>query len=146
LYDIDKDINLRAYKILAQYCKESGAKMTVRFCRNIEDNGLQKQYNEQEPFVTWYQATTDVATRQIREADLVVGHQTYAYMAVALGKPVLMMGEEIPPRCGNRADGFEFVKHWDDYKDYLMYPLDILNTEHSVEEWVDIAASCDDPI
>jgi hypothetical protein len=146
LHDVDKDINVRAYEKLAQYCKEMGAKLTVRFCRKIEDNGLKKQYNAKEDFVTWFQATTDVATKQIRDADLIVSHQTYAYMAVAIGKPVLMMGEEIPPRCGNRADGFEFVKHWDDYKDYLMFPLDLLNPSHSVEEWVDIAAASDEPI
>jgi len=146
LHEVDKDINLRTYEKLAQYCKESGKKMTVRFCRNIRDNGLQKQYNDQESFVTWHQATTDVASMQMREFDLIVGHQTYAYMAVALGKPTLMMDEAVPPRCGNRADNFEFVKHWDDYKDYLMYPLDILNAEHSVDEWVDIAAASDEPI
>ena len=47
-------------------------------------------------------------------------------MAVALGIPTVMMGEDVPPRSGNTEAGFCYVKHWDDYKADLMYPLDIL--------------------
>lgn len=127
LNKIDKDLNRQTYARLLKYVeKHEDVIMTVRFCRNINDNGLGEELSRQDPGVVWKQANPDSSTGDITNADLVVGHQTFAYMAVALGVPTVMMGEDIAPRSGNRDDGFTFSAHWEDYKDYLAYPLDIL--------------------
>ena len=127
LNEIDKDLNRRAYARLLAYVKANeDVTVLVRFCRNIDDNGLGEEYRRQDPGFVWKQASPDGSTDDITQADLVVSHQTFAYMAVALGIPTVMMGEDVAPRSGNREDGFSFSAHFEDYRDYLMFPLDIL--------------------
>jgi len=64
---------------------------------------------------------------QIDKVDVVVSHQTFAYMAVARGIPTVMMAEYMPTHTVKSDDGYELAKQWDKYADRLMYPLDILN-------------------
>jgi hypothetical protein len=109
----------------------------VRYLHAIEENGLQYQDG-----VTYYRGAPDQSTADIDAADLVIGHQTFAYLAVARGKPTLMMGENIPPRSGNSDSNYHYVKHWEAYKDLLMYPLDILKTR-SVDKLIEKAVSSD---
>ena len=111
------------------YAEENDAEIKVRYCGLIADNGLEKECAEQNMRVTWKNGAKDSSTDDITKADLVVSHQTFAYMAVALGVPTVMMGEDIAPRSGNRDDGFTYSAHFEDYRDYLAFPLDILNGE-----------------
>jgi len=127
LHEVDKDLNRKAYARLVKYAEAHGAHIVVRFCRNIADNGLGDQIAQAHPLVEWKQSFPDGSTHDIMTADLVVSHQTFAYMAVALGVPTVMMGEDVPPRSGNSAAGFCYVDHFDDYREYLAFPLDILN-------------------
>lgn len=127
LNDVDKNLNRAAYARLVDYAEKNDAEIKVRFCRSIVDNGLGQEMAEAHPKVVWKQATPDSSTDDITQADLVVSHQTFAYMAVALGIPTIMMGEDIAPRSGNRDDGFTYSAHFEDYRDYLAFPLDILN-------------------
>ncbi|OGO35673.1 MAG: hypothetical protein A2W35_05375 [Chloroflexi bacterium RBG_16_57_11] len=131
LADCDIDINRRAFARLMQYCRESGASLTVRHIQPLERSGLTKQ-----PGVKYIRARPNGSTAEIDAADLVIGHQTFAYLAIARGKPTLMMGEDTPPHSGQAASNLRFVEHWDEYADYLMYPLDILkgNTSDVVEQ------------
>ena len=129
LADVDKKLNQETYERLVKYAEMHEATVTVRFCRDIKDNGLGKAMTEQHPNVIWKQAYPDGSTEDIKNADVVVAHQTYAYMAVALGVPTVMMGEDVPPRSGNSEAGFCYVTHFDAYRDYLMFPLDILHGE-----------------
>lgn len=126
LNEIDKDLNRKAYRRIVDYAEKNEATVTVRYCRNIVDNGLGEEIAEANPCVIWKPAETDSSTDDITKADLVVSHQTFAYMSVALGVPTVMMGEDIPPRSGNRDDGYTFSQHFEDYRDYLAFPLDIL--------------------
>ena len=144
LNDVDKKLNLETYYRLVDYATKHEAMVTVRFCRDVNDNGLGKVMAERHPNVIWKQAQTDGSTDDITRADLVVAHQTFAYMAVALGVPTVMMGEDIPPRSGNREDGFCYVDHWNDYKDYMIYPLDILDEDP--EETINMAISSEETI
>ena len=127
LNEIDKELNRKAYRRIVDYAEKNEAIVTVRYCRNIVDNGLGEEIAEAHPSVIWKAAVTDGSTDDITKADLVVSHQTFAYMAVALGVPTVMMGEDIAPRSGNRDNGFTFSAHFEDYRDYLAFPLDILN-------------------
>ena len=144
LNEIDKELNRKAYKRIVDYAEKNDATVTVRYCRNIVDNGLGEEIERADPCVIWKAAVTDSSTDDITKADLVVSHQTFAYMAVALGVPTVMMGEDIPPRSGNRDNGFTYSEHFEDYREYLQYPLDILNGDP--EEIIRTAISTDEPI
>lgn len=121
---IDKDINRRTYDRLFGFCKNWGAELSVRYIDSLEKCGLDGV--EQDDFVEMHKGRKNNSTLDMETADLVVSHQTFAWMAVALGIPTVMMAEDVPPRSGNSDESFCFVEHWDDYKADLMYPLDIL--------------------
>ncbi len=144
LNEVDKKLNCAAYARLVDYAEKNDARILVRYCGSIEQNGLEKEFGEAHNRVIWKQAEKDGSYEDILRADLVVSHQTFAYMAVALGVPCVMMGEDIAPRTGNRDDGFTFSAHFDDYRDYLAFPLDILNGDP--EKVIQTAISTDEPI
>lgn len=127
LNEVDKELNRAAYARLVDYAEKNEAEIKVRYCGMIEDNGLGQEYADQHERVTWKTGIKDSSTDDILKADLVVSHQTFAYMAVALGVPTVMMGEDIAPRSGNRDDGFTYSEHFEEYRDYLAFPLDIMN-------------------
>ncbi len=144
LHNVDKGLNKAVYDRLLKYAEQTGATVTVRFCRNINDNGLGEEYAREDAGIVWKQARPDGSTDDILTADLVVSHQTFAYMSIALGVPTVMMGEDIAPRSGNAEIGFSYSAHFDDYKEYLMFPLDILNGETA--DVINTAISTDEPI
>lgn len=118
--DIDIHLNRQAFVRLLAYCRDKGARLTVRHIKKLELCGL-----ERTPGVDYVLGLPNLSTREIDKADVVIGHQTFAYLAVARGKPTLMMGEYIPPRTvvnGKCA----YVKSWEKYADLLAFPLDIL--------------------
>jgi hypothetical protein len=124
LSGVDKDLNRRTYDRLYDSCKRLGAQLSVRYVGTLEDCGLAGCPTGD--FVEWHKGRKNNSSYDMETADVVVSHQTFAFIAVALGIPTVMMGEDVPPRSGNSEKGFCFVKHWDDYKADLMYPLDIL--------------------
>ena len=142
LSEVDKDLNRKTYRALYDWCQKTGASMSIRLIGTRQDSGLDSVPAGE--FVEWHPGRKNNTTVDMEAADVVVSHQTFAWMAVALGKPTVMMGEDVPPRSGNSDAGFCYVKHWDDYKDLLMYPLDILNGDPA--EIIATAASTDEPI
>lgn len=118
--DVDMDLNKRTFARLLGYCQESGAQLTVRHIKKLQLSGL--TYVEG---VKYVEGCPDQTITEIDQADVVVGHQTFAFLAVSRGKPTLMMGEDIPPRTVLHGQ-VAYVKNWDKYADLLMYPLDIL--------------------
>lgn len=141
LSDVDKQINIDTFKILVHMAHSNEIKLTVRYIRKLENNGLWI-----EPGVKYNEVKPQTDTIQMDEADLVVSHQTYAYIAIARGIPVVMMGESIPPRMGYfQKKDFSYANSWDQYKDLLMYPLDILAASN-VRELFHEAISSDERI
>jgi hypothetical protein len=116
----DLEANQRTHKLLIKYCRASGSKLTVRHIRDLKNNGLEKVAG-----VTYIQGRPDLAVKEIDQADVVIGHQTFAYLAVARGKPTLMMREDLPPHTVSHGQTV-WVKSWEKYADIMMYPLDIL--------------------
>jgi hypothetical protein len=116
----DQDANQRTHKKLIEYCRATGAHLTVRHIREIKNNGLEKVAG-----VTYIQGRPDLAIKEIDAADVVIGHQTFAYLAIARGKPTLMMREDIPPHTVSHGQTV-YVKSWEKYADLMMYPIDIL--------------------
>ncbi len=122
LHKVDKDLNARTLQRLESFCRETGAALSVRLIGTPQQCGL--TFGEGTEV---HSGRKNNSSADMESADVVVSHQTFAYIAAALGIPTVMMGEDVPPRSGNSDAGFCYVKHWDDYKDLLMYPLDILN-------------------
>ena len=126
---VDKDLNRRTLARLVGWCQTNDARLSVRWIDSPEACGIPelKQLCAQLPdLVEAHKGKKNNSTDDMLTADLVVSHQTFAWIAVALGIPTVMMGEDVPPRSGNSEAGFCYVAHWDDYKTDLMYPLDIL--------------------
>ena len=142
---VDKDLNRKTFERLSGWCSANHVELSIRFIGSLAECGLDGL--PEADFITWHQGKKNNSTFDMERADLVVSHQTFAWMAVALGIPTVMMGEDVPPRTGNSEAGFRYVDHWEDYKDYLMYPLDILSGDPdaviakaaagcpAVEEW-----------
>lgn len=124
LNKVDKDLNRRTYDRLFDFCEKWGVELSVRYIGTLEQCGLDGVQDGD--YVEFHKGKKNNSSWDMETASVVVAHQTFAYIAVALGIPTVMMGEDVPPRSGNREDGFCYVKHWDDYKNDLMYPLDIL--------------------
>jgi hypothetical protein len=141
LSDVDQQINKDTFKRLLSLVKAAEIKLTVRFVRKLENNGLWKI-----PGVKYIQGEPKIDYSQIDGADVVVSHQTFAYLAIARGVPTVMMGEDVPPRVGSPIKkDFRFAKTWNNYRDLLMYPLDILAVD-DVRALLQIAISDDSMI
>jgi hypothetical protein len=132
---VNQEIN---QKVMARLLKEREAHhldITVRFVRSLESCGLRRESG-----VKYVFGQTDQSHKEIDQADLVIGTETYAYLAIARGKPTLMMAENIPPRIGNTPDNFDYVKSWDKYKDIMEYPLDALSPDKDL--WTIMQSAC----
>ena len=81
------------------------------------------------------------AVASIEKADLVVGYGTIAYLAVALGKPTIMYGQNTEPYDGYSPETLKYVKNWGLYRDVMHYPYDAdgLNVEE-LSELISFAA------
>ncbi len=140
LSKLDMQINQRTFEKLCRIKNEF--EITVRHIHALESNGLRRVDG-----INFVNAETSLgqSAAQVAENDVIVGHQTIAYMAVAMGKPTIMMAEDVPPRNGANEDDFKFSEHFADYKDLLMYPLDILSGDDTIE-LISRAARSDDEI
>lgn len=121
---IDKDVNRKVYAILLKLHIQGGIELIVRYIKSMASSGLSE---ERIPKVIYSQGNMDGDYSQIDKVDIVVSHQTYAYMAVARGIPTVMMAEYMPTHSVKSDDNYVLAKQWDKYKDRLMYPLDILD-------------------
>ena len=126
LGSLDKSLNLQTLKKLLPLM-ENGVSVKVRYLHDLKQNGLWKAGG-----VEYIEGKPDLSFRQVDEADIVVGHQTIAYIAVARGVPTVMMGEWHTPRLGGTEEKLVNVRSWDKYKDLMMYPLDILAEEDTM--------------
>lgn len=121
LSSIDKGINRATFERLLSIASEE-ISISIRYLRDLKSNGLWKaggfEYIQGEP---------DGSTQEIDRADLVVSHQTFAFLAVARGIPTLMMAEDRTPRWGGSEEKLRFARSWDKYRELLRYPLDLLD-------------------
>lgn len=97
--------------------------LTVRYLYDLEATGLWHV-----PGVEYIKGKPDQSTREIDAADLVVSHQTMAYIAIARGAPTVMMAEDAWPISQAKPNDARRPKTWDTYKHLMVYPYDILAT------------------
>ena len=120
LIEQDRELNFRIFKMLVNMPEVD---LTVRYLGILEVNKLWKTHKAK-----FIQGEPDGTTKEIEKADVVISSYTHAYMTVALGKPLLMMGERTRPHAGNEL-WTGWGEQWEKYKKYLEYPFNICDTE-----------------
>lgn len=139
--NVDKKLNASVHGILVRLAAKKEIILTVRYVRSLELSGIKPSQG-----VNYCEGSHDSSYSQILQNDLVISHQTYAYMSVALGVPTLMMGEDVVPhnfRTVGHKDEMVYVRSWPRYKDMMAYPLDILATSDPIGLIQDALASDD---
>ena len=111
----------RAYNtiIFQKLLETPGIRLSVRHIMSLALNGIW-----QAPGVKCILGTTKPATEQIDEADLIIAHQTFPFLAAARGKPLIMAGDDMNALSGNAWDNIRWAVHYDDYRELLRYPLE----------------------
>jgi hypothetical protein len=119
LSDHDMRINRETHEVLADLASLNQISLTVRHLQPVERNGFTKR--EEAYYIA---GEPDGNYRDIEEADLIIGSYTFAYMAIALGRPTIMIGEEAGHFSGAHQD---MIRHSDHtrhlYYDYARYPF-----------------------
>lgn len=118
--EIDQKLNRKVFDIL----KGLDIQLTVRYIGSLADNGLEKV---DQPNVHYTPGTLQPSTEQIYNADVVIGHQTFGYLAVASGVPTVMFGEDMITHLVPRGREILYPKNWVRYHHLMRYPVDILD-------------------
>lgn len=126
---IDQQLNQAVLDKLYPLAAAGEISLTVRYLSPFEGNGIKKYDNH----VTYVEGTAAPSIEQIDKSDIVIGHQTFAFLAVARGVPTLMMGEEIAPHIEFHNGTYLHARGWNDYKDLVMYPIDILHKNDTLK-------------
>lgn len=94
--------------------------LTIRHIHELEQNGIWY-----DPRATYVRGEPDGTTKEIEEADVVIGSYTLAYITVAIGKPLIMLAEQMIPHVGNTPGLVFYSKNWDKYREIMRYPFEI---------------------
>lgn len=117
----EKALNARTYETLLGLLDKDEIELTVRHIHKLEYNGLWKDER-----VGYLSAATNGSTTEIRQADVVIAAYTFASMAAALGKPLIMMGDRMRSHNTPRDSGtLIYARNWDTYAEYKRFPLNI---------------------
>jgi hypothetical protein len=140
---IDQQVNRAVFDRLIPLARDRQIALTVRFISSLHDSGLPSDYL---PGIRYVRGLQDATFQDIDQADLVIGHQTFGSLAVARGRPTLMMGEDIPNHSRGWNGGlYRDVHSWNNYRDLIMFPLDILAHEDTMA-LIERAISTDEDI
>ncbi len=143
LPECEVEINKAAYKLLLQMLQAGEiASLTVRHYKTLEMNGLWEA-----PNVHYVNCLLNGSMSDAERSDVVVSAGTYAYMAVALGIPTVMMGQDICPHNSPQSDGeLIYVLNWEAYRDFLRFPWSF-ETSTSLNDAVNVLrqASAEEP-
>lgn len=116
LHPVNRAMNAVVFMRLVQ---TPGIRLTVRHIKRMDLSGLWE-----EPGVKYVLANPNGKTEEIDAADVVVAHQTFAYISVARGKPLLMFGDDFPANAGNAMDNMKWARNYDAYRSLMRYPLE----------------------
>lgn len=117
LRDDRKQLNAAVFASLAAAARRRAWRLVVHLYADAERNGIPRI-----PGVAYVPSGLDGATNLLETADLVVAEGTYAYLAVAAGRPTLMFGQDVRP-CDDAGE--RTVDSWEAYAGLLRYPLDM---------------------
>ena len=102
-------------------------RLTVYHVGDLRYNGV-REY----PGVDYLPSDLSIgsAIKQIDKADIIVTYPgTFASLAVARGKPVVVYGQDIRPHDGYNDGMIRYVANWEAYKELMRYPYDISDTQ-----------------
>jgi len=96
-----------------------GIRLSVRYIGKMQVNGLREVNG-----VRLLAGSADNSYADIDEADLVIASGTFAYMAIARGKPTIMLNQDTPSRdlVNNQI---ATASRYAEYRDYMRYPFDV---------------------
>jgi len=122
MFDEDRATNTKTFERLLEL---DDVELTVRHIGTLEANGLWDV-----PGIEIHQGRTDNTYADIDNADLVISNGTMAYMAVARGKPTIMMNQMTPSRepdikTYERMESVSIEK----YEKYMRFPFDVDNND-----------------
>lgn len=106
-------------KMAYQRCLDTGLPVTVRVLGSPETNGV---WSHENATLTRGDPQPSSAIAQIDAHDLIVAQGTFAMLALARGKHVVMTGQDLVP---TNDEGTKTVGNWDSYHDLIRYPLDV---------------------
>ena len=119
LMPLAKESNADAYEKLRQ----TPYKIRIMHIGDIRYNGLRHD-SDVEYVIS--KKTNQHSLEEIDKADLVISNLgTFASLAVARGKPVVVYGQNIRPHDGYNDEDITYVKNWERYRDLMRYPYDI---------------------
>ncbi len=139
----DRDANARTFERLYPLALKGKINLTVRHVGTLADNGLKQMRG-----VTYVNGVTngsDDRLASIDAADVVIGHQTFAWVAVARGTPTVMFAEDMPTHFRGIEQRYTDVKSWAKVSPLFRYPLDILK-ESDTMALLDRSVKSDDEI
>jgi|GEM_PF-1672555 len=131
---VDQDVNAETFKRLEKLARSDDIILTVRYIKNLWDSGLKQVNHPNIRYVPGYMGQEDATQlQQLNEADVSVGHQTFAWKSVSYGIPTVMMAERsLPTHIQKRGGSVQYARNWNKYVDLLAYPLDILETDDTL--------------
>lgn len=137
LHETDRRWNREA---LSKLLQTPGIELTVRHIKRIDLSGLWKA-----PGARYVLGRTDGSVDDIDRADVVVAHQTYAWLAAARGKPLIMHGDLSTPHSGGRHESMVWAQHYEAYRELMRYPLEAesANDGRQMREMIEHAMSED---
>lgn len=109
--------NQDVFKDLKRVARRTGWDITVRYLNNLSHQGL-RPYGR----FRWVHGMPNGSTKEIDEADVVIGEGTFLYTAVARGKPSIGINQHLPCRANKMSDRYE-PHNWDKYGPDLAYPI-----------------------
>lgn len=125
-----KELNRRGYDAFLEH---PAPFKTVRMFGADDPNGIDRRFDGVE-----YTDTRPSMLDAIDEADAVISYGSFAYMALARGKPVVMLD----PYPNPWDDTGQFrARHYDDYAEYARYPSGLGDApldelfQYDVSEW-----------
>jgi hypothetical protein len=120
--------------------------LKVRHANYLEANGLEREFGVE---YEHSDMTIESSIKAIDAADVIVSNPgTFAALAIARGKPVVMYGQDLIPAEAYSDSYFLRAKHWDKYREIMRYPYSIEDlkpkaamimlehaAQHEAKEW-----------
>ena len=116
--DIDKAANQRVHDWLAEWFATGEIELRIRTVKMPMVAGLTPVDDK----IDYYVTRADGSCDDIDWADLVISHQTFAYMAVAMGKPTIMY-HDIACHSNNMEPLF-WARYHHEYANLIRFPIE----------------------
>jgi len=117
----DRDANKAAFDKLYPHVLSGDIELTIRHIGALSESGLPIAEK-----VNYVCGLMNQTTSDMDNSDVVIGHQTFAWLAVARGIPCVMFAEDMPTHFRRNGVFYDDVACWDKVQHLFRYPLDLL--------------------